>query len=362
MTGKNNLKKYTSIIVIFIVSFVFLELCLNIYSNHNKVKIINENLRSNIHPFFEEGELFKPYKNFFVFKENIKEKRFVNYFYKQNSKEMIKIWDYKFSTNNYGFPQKNDLKKDSNSILFLGDSFTVGWGSEPWIDKFEGKIKNLQIINGGQTGAGFWQFSQLEEHFSKLFKIKKVIYIFISPDVLRGRVIPKNTKCVKDYNECVPKDVGMMTFPRSNSFDLNSYAFAAIQNGYRKDTRFSSQIKEFIRDLHIYIYFRSAINSIRKKNDPTIIRNLASVLKMKKKYDNNIIFIQISSPIDMGLNFKTYETKLVDNFFLNNNIKRFFCDFNNNFEFLHKYDYHPNIQGYDKIYSCVKNILENNLN
>lgn len=362
MIHKNNLKKYLTIIIIFVVSFVFLEICLRIYSNHNKVKLIGENLRSYIHPFFEEGELFKPYENFFVYKENLKDKRFVNYFYEKNTKKIIKIWDYKFSTNNYGFLQKNNLKKDSNSILFLGDSFTVGWGSKPWIDEFGGKIKNLQIINGGQTGAGFWQFSQLEEHFSKMFKIKKVIYIFISPDVLRGRVIPKNTKCVKDYNACVPKDVGMMTFPKSNSFDLNSYALAAAQNGYRIDTRYRNRIKTFIRNLHTYVYFRSAINSIRKKNDPIIKRNLDSVLKIKKKYGNNIIFIQISSPIDMGLKFKTYETKIVNNFFLNNNIKRFFCDFNNDFKLLHRYDYHPNIKGYDKIYRCVKNILENNLN
>jgi len=362
MIRNSNLKKYITIIFIFIVSFAFLETCLRIYSKHNKVKLIGENQRSYIHPFFEEGELFKPYENFFIYKENIKNKRFVNYFYEKNENKIIKIWDYKFSTNNYGFPQKNDLKKDEDSILFLGDSFTVGWGSEPWIDKFEGKIENLQIINGGQTGAGFWQFSQLEEYFSKLFKIKKVIYIFISPDVLRGRVIPKNTKCIKDYNACIPKDVGMMTFPKSDLFDLNSYAFKAVQNGYRKDTRYRSQLKQVIRDLHIYIYLRSAINSIRKKNDPVIKRNFDSVLKMKKKYDKNIIFIQIASPIDMGLKFETYETKIVDNFFLNNNIKRFFCDFNNDFKLLHKYDYHPNIKGYNKIFSCVKNVLENNLN
>lgn len=362
MIHNKNFRKYINILIVFIISFLLLEFFLKIYSKYNNVRLIGENLRSNIHPFFEEGELFKPYNNFFVYRENLKDKRFVNYFYEQNTKKIIKIWDYKFSTNNYGFPQKNDLKKDSNSILFLGDSFTVGWGSEPWIDKFGGKIKNLQIINGGQTGAGFWQFSQLEEYFSKLFKIKKVIYIFISPDVLRGRVIPKNTKCIKDYNACVQKDVGMMTFPRSNSFDLNSYALAATQNGYRKDIRYSYQIKKFIRNLYIYVYLRSAINSIRKKNDPVIKRNLDSVLKIKKKYDNNIIFIQISSPIDMGLKFKTYETKIVDNFFLNNNIKRFFCDFNNDFKLLHKYDYHPNIKGYNKIYSCVKNVLENNLN
>lgn len=361
MIQNKNLRKYINILIVFIISFVLLEFFLKIYSKYNNVRLIGENLRSNILPFFEEGEIFKPYKNFFIYKENVKDKRFVNYFYEEKSKKIIKIWDYKFSTNNYGFAQKNDLKKNGDSILFLGDSFTIGWGSEPWIDKFDGKINNLQVINGGQTGAGFWQFSELEEHFSKLFNIEKVIYIFISPDVLRGRVIPTNTKCTKNYRECVPKDVGLMTFPKSNSFDLNSYAYEAFQNGYRMNSRYISQIKMFIRNLHTYIYFRSAINTFRKKNDAVIKRNLESVLKLKEKYQKNVIFIQITSPIDMGLKFKTYETKLVDNFFLNNNIKRFFCDFNNDFELLHKYDYHPNTQGYDKIYNCVKNILKNNL-
>ena len=66
-------------------------------------------------------------------------------YYKEN--EFLKIWDYEFSTNNFGLVQKSDIYSDKDSILFLGDSFTEGQGATPWIDNFEGIISSYQVIN-----------------------------------------------------------------------------------------------------------------------------------------------------------------------------------------------------------------------
>ena len=358
------LSKYLgNIIIIFFFSFILLEASLRIYSKYNNITSINENLRNYIHPFFEEGEVFKTFENFFTFKENIKDKRFINYFYNKKSNEIIKIWDYKFSTNNYGLVQKNNIDEKKDSILFLGDSFTVGWGAEPWINNFDGEINNLQIINGGQPGAGFWQFHQLEKYFSNILNIKKLVVVFISQDINRGKIISKNSKCIKSYLDCDPNKDRLITFPKSKEFDIDKYAKKTIQeNKFLKNSSKKSQIKFFIRNLHTYTYFGNAINTIRKKNNLTIKRNLSSIIKLNDKYQKDIIFIQIKSPIDIGLKFETYETKVINKFFIENNLKRFQCNFNNNLSFFHKFDYHPNENGYNEIFNCVKNILANNLN
>ena len=56
----------------------------------------------------------------FILTKKIK-KRYVNYY--KNNQKLIKIWDYKFSTNNFGLVQKFDLDVNKKSILFLGDLY-----------------------------------------------------------------------------------------------------------------------------------------------------------------------------------------------------------------------------------------------
>ena len=361
-----NLNRYFKNTIIFFIilfiTFILLEITLRAYSKYNKVLIIGENNRVYKHSFFEEGIGFNSFDNFFTFKANLKNKRFVNFFFDPKLEKVIKVWDYKFSTNNYGLVQDNELEKKKKSIIFLGDSYTVGWGAEPWINNFNGNFKKMQVINGGQAGAGFWQISELEKHFSKILQIEKVAYIFINQDVNRGRIIPKNISCFKNYLKCDQLNSSIFTFPKVDNFDVDDYARKIMEKkNFKSHFNYADKIKYAIRSLYSYNYFRFLINSIRKRNDYTIKRNLDAILKLKNKYKNNIIFIQINSAIDIGLKFETFETKLVNKFFLKNNIKKFYCDMNNDLSFFYKYDFHPNKKGYHQIYECVNKILNSNL-
>ena len=112
-----------------------------------------------------------------------------------------KIWDYKFSTNNYGLVQEFDLTKKKKSLLFLGDSCTEGQGAEPWINYLGENYKGLQIINGGIQGTGFRQFENLDKYLSNIFTIQKAVVIFISSDVRRGIVKANNSNCSSKFNK-----------------------------------------------------------------------------------------------------------------------------------------------------------------
>ena len=136
MKNLNFIKKSSLLIFILILSILLLEILLKIYSNFNEVFIINDNKNSKLFKVYDEGMIFKNYGNFYKYNENLRDIRYLNFFY--NKDKLIKIWDYNFSTNNYGLVQDNNIYKNIKSILFLGDSFTEGQGSESWINYFDG--------------------------------------------------------------------------------------------------------------------------------------------------------------------------------------------------------------------------------
>ena len=69
-------------------------------------------------------------------------------------------------TNNLGLVQDNHINFENESVLFLGDSFTEGQGSEAWINKFNGKFNAYQVVNGGILGTGPEHFYNLENYLS----------------------------------------------------------------------------------------------------------------------------------------------------------------------------------------------------
>ena len=103
------------------------------------------------------------------------------FFFDPKLESVIKVWDYKFSTNNYGLVQDNELEKKKKSIIFLGDSFTVGWGTEPWINNFNGMFKKMQVINGGQAGAGGGSRAYNDVRMAKHFKVVFTQIIHVQP-------------------------------------------------------------------------------------------------------------------------------------------------------------------------------------
>ena len=99
-------KYFTIYFAILLFSFISLELALKIYSKYLKISFINDNRFSNIYRVYDQGEIFQSYKNFFLYKKNLDQKRYLSFYYDKKDKTFEKIWDYKFSTNNFGLMQK----------------------------------------------------------------------------------------------------------------------------------------------------------------------------------------------------------------------------------------------------------------
>lgn len=89
--------------------------------------------------------------------------------YEQHNGFIIE-YDHSFLTNNIGLVQKNNFSKLRNSIVFIGDSFTQGEGSNPWFYKLENCWKNnkYQLVNLGILGTGIAQWNDTLKWFSKI--------------------------------------------------------------------------------------------------------------------------------------------------------------------------------------------------
>ena len=351
------MRKYLVYLFISIIILISLELLLKIYSRFANVNFINDNRYTQLFKVYSQGKIFKSYNNFYLYEKNLDQKKYLNFYYDKKNSKLKKIWDYKFSTNNYGLVQDFDLIEKKKSILFLGDSFTEGQGAKPWINYFGNEFKGLQIINGGIQGTGFKQFENLEKYLSNLFNIQKTVVIFISPDVRRGIVRAKNSKCLKNFSNCDDKDY-TLGIPDDENFDIESFVLENAK--FDPEFIFEKKIIHFIRDLYLYNYTRTIINTFRLRNDKTIKNNLNSILSLKKKYKENILFIKIKDPNEIMSKKATYETRLIDKFFKNNDIKYHFCEMNNDLKLFHKYDFHPNKLGYKNLKACVLNVLNTN--
>ena len=119
MTEKK--KKKILIISSVIFSLILIEITLSIYSSIKKNKSFSSE---------EPGYLLYDQGRIFINKEKIvkyhaNKKILTEAYYKIND-DFKKAYSYEITTNNFGLVQKNDLKKNVPSILFLGDSFTEG--------------------------------------------------------------------------------------------------------------------------------------------------------------------------------------------------------------------------------------------
>ena len=113
--------------------------------------------------------------------------------------------------------------------------------------------------------------------------------------------------------------------------------------------------------MYIYQFLRTTINNVRLKNNRTIMKNLQAFSYLNNKYKDHIIFIKIKDASDIMFKKDSYETKLREDYFKKNNIKKFNCDMNNDITLFHNHDFHPNKKGYSVLRSCVKKILDKEL-
>ena len=310
---------------------------------------------------FEQGNVFRNINNNLFTYHPQKKIRTSLFYY---DKEFQKVYDYTVNSNNYGLLQKNDIKKNKSSILFLGDSFTEGQGYGSWIDNFNGDYKSYQIINGGILGTGPQQFLSLEEYISRDVEINHVFFLYLGDDFRRSTYIhsEQQLSCLKNYQLCDGTEA-FLGYPLSKkepiSF-LNKMKImrsdSKLEKLFKKTRR---SIKNWFKDLYVFnIPFEYIKNKFYKSKNTKILNNFLAVDKLISKYQDNITFINLKQKQEIFYKKDSYETIYVKDFINKRTNKHFVCDFENSLDYFHTFDGHPNKKGYEYLYNCVFQILD----
>ncbi len=321
-------------------------------------------LHENRFMIFDEGLVFSNIEKIFKY-EPRKVIRSKAYYFVDNV--WHKEYDYEITTNNFGLVQKNDIKKNIPSILFLGDSFVEGQGSSAWFDNFNGKFKDFQLINGGILGTGPQQFELLESHISKEYNVEKVLFFYIGDDLRRNifNISKKSLNCLENHKNCRGNE-NFYGFPFKKKdpekFLNDLYDYRLKQ---KQDILLTKKIKNFVKDFLKNLNTVKIVNNFLKQKfyyskNEYIQRNFQSIKNLYEKYEDAIIFIQLTNKNEI-IYGKEYDTFYAENFIKSFSNNHFNCDFNKDIKSFYKIDMHPNKGGYEHLYKCVKEILNNQI-
>ena len=249
----------------------------------------------------------------------------------------------------------------------MGDSLTEGLGATSWTDRFGSEINGLQIINAGIRGTSSKQSELLEKYLAKSFDIKKVIFIYQGGFIHRDlyQFSNKHLECFENHKLCSGNqfDFG---FPLNEKSPKNFLVRMKMDRDKirklkeKKITwkKIRRQIKSKISQLHVISIPRTFIqNNFYNSKNEKIMKNFRAIERLVKKYEENILFIRMNSYTEI-VHGKDYYSIYTDKHIKKLTNNHFYCDMENSLSNFYFRDLHPNKQGYDNLYKCVKKIID----
>ena len=246
---------------------------------------------------------------------------FVSYPFGSGDAYAGQLFNYKYwkPINSDGFRDEN-FSKNENAIIFLGDSFTAGWGIKDTKNRFseitekELNDKELKFYNIGQYGADskieFENLKKIHKKYTPKCKklVLQVLYNDIDPYLKNEMECNHNLQTLENTKTLGFKN-GFYLINFLDNFFPNS-----SQKSIIKGCDYESKLKEGYSDSSIYnkmfIYHDSIINFCKKQNIKPIVvyfpfmedLNYDSKLNIGKRFKDyfkskNVDFIDIKKNI-----------------------------------------------------------------
>ena len=268
-------------------------------------------------------------------------------------------WDYRFRTNNFGLAQTADILAGRESLLLVGDSFTEGYGAEPWFGLVSPVIEKLgyQPINGGVLGTGFRQWLKLDRYLAaKNIQIGKVVVLFISDDYHRPvwNIPPAVFQCLSAPPLCRIEDSYYYRLPPQDEV-ASWIARVRTARGPLKPHLEMSAVALLPVSHTVYLFFKQVM--MFTKFDQESRATIADLIRIYGR--ENVAFLHLPQKDEVGhgpdsLGLKARGAieeaggKLFDGFKLCELTK---ADYYTN-------DNHPNKAGYSKIAACAAKVIK----
>ena len=326
--NKKNITLLLIICIFFIIFLIFFYISLSFINFKPTLKYVFSS---------SSNEIFLKNKDFYKFTPNSSFNIDAIYLHDNKSN---KIFSYNFNSNNYGFIQKNDLRENKKSTVFIGDSFTQGFGYKSWVDDIKlNTYQDSQIINAGIMSTGFVDWFYHLRFINNNFIVENTFILFISDDIYRKQFLPSN-----QVLNCIKFSVGCNIF---SSF---------VGSGYDLNRKYN--LIDYISLLYRYIAFNFFIKQGRFQNN---IAALHGIINDNSR--NNLIFFHIPMFQEVILNHYDVNineiVKIIESRGINYVSLLDKCSFT--IEDYYQIDHHMNSIGYEKLKICIENYL-NQLN
>lgn len=313
---------------------------------------------------FEASDNFKNHDGFFKYFPN-KEIRSTTLYSKTTPKsidDLVIAYDYLIHTNNVGLVMQKDLFPQERVIFVIGDSFTEGQGAPPWFYDLEKSydIANIKIVNLGIIGTGPQQWENLASSIKKELRLDVIATIVnIIPDDIRREVWTfkdRELDCLHRAScDYVLRFQGYK-FAAKESYDdiKQSVLRTLVETDTIVKSDYLSKIKNIIKKSRVifdlYHYFRLTISVQPKINE-------ASLLALNRAASGNFYVNVVSEKGVNSTNFMDSKNAMqLIEFLQKHKIRYQWCDIPA--DGYHKYDFHPNVNGYKILRKCTKDALD----
>lgn len=362
MNWIDNLKSASVVFFSSVFAFLLVE------TSYRHIKDIETNREfKNRTMLFTATENFKNHRDFFRYFPN-KEIRSVTLYSKSNAQSIDDFtieYDYIIKSNNIGLVMQKNVNAYDRVVLVIGDSFTEGQGAPPWFYELEQsyEIANTTIINLGILGTGPKQWLNQASSLAKDLNLEVLATVIniIPADLERDVWLFKERELTCLYKAICNYRYGFQGYKFKRHETHDQIKENLLTNFHSPNKKIFTnlnqlELKEVIKQSYVlkdlYRYFKASELS------PTMKYNLDSILKIKDTVSEKI-YINIVSQKDINSsNFRNNRSasRLVD-FLQKHQIEYHWCDIP--IEGFHKYDSHPNANGYMVLKECTREGLNN---
>ena len=348
-------KRFAVIFFSCVIAFSIVEFSYRLFSK--------KDLKSNYSQrtmLFEAGKNFVNHKDHFKYFPNQSIRSMTLYSKPQaNSIEDIVIeYEYIINTNNIGLVMKGDLRTDDKVVFVIGDSFTEGQGAAPWFYRLEDDYHSspIKLVNLGILGTGPVQWKNLASAVTEELNLRvsaSVINI-LPEDMTRGVWTLKDRELRCLYKVDCDYNFGFQGYNFYKGHDYDDVKLALLKSLTEKKffnfDDYVTSVKEYVKkSLVLYdIYF------FLKTKTATVNENEKALITMKDVVKGNFI-VNVVGHKHVNSNNPDKLAKQLIQFLELNNINYSWCDIPSGG--FHKYDSHPNSDGYEILRQCTKDAL-----
>lgn len=268
-----------------------------------------------------------------------------------------------FETNGLGLIDTNYNPGDKVDYLVVGDSAMEGLGGCPWFTRQRLPKDFPVVLNGGQSGGSIESFALLDKWLAPQVEVRNMVMVVIGNDfkrMLSPFPIQRREQCLQ-HGRCSRDWDLWWTFEEgATDAELLAMAHKIFADGHYS---FATQLHKTLRYHSLsYLLYLSYADQISHWFHPQptweqlFPRNFRAFRQLLAKYPNLKVVLLPQRDETGVLGSENFDTRTAKKFLEKMHVPYTYCPLTLD-DFMPA-DVHPNRKGYDKLFTCVTQVIE----